>query len=1137
MIVTFISQCEKNALKKTRRVLDSFADRIGDNTWQTNITEEGLAAVKKQLRKTASKSTAVSCHRITTRHRTELEWIVGQRDAFDHNGRVPVHRTAKPIISRDESDWHYLPLIQALCAIAALLHDWGKATEVFQEKLQGKSPKEAKGDPIRHEWISCLLLRALINHCGTDSNEDESWLTALQTQSWNEQWFSGLSSHLANIDNRPLSTLPPAAKLVAWLIVSHHRLPTLRNEDAAHTKADRAESIDKVLNRIHQKWGYQNNIDDKKQLEKCFQFPHGFLHQSPRWQKALKKWSGKLIERLPLASECITNNSYRVILHHARLCLMLADHNYSSQAADKSWPDSTGLYANTEKSTKGRGHNTGKLKQKLDEHLVGVATQAIRNAYLLPAFETEIDAATGIRALKKRSPPAFAWQDSAVKKIAEWRKQNSDKRYGFFAVNMASTGKGKTFANAKIMRALSKDGDSLHYTLALGLRTLTLQTGDEYRHRIGLSDSDLAVLIGSKAVSELHQQKNQDNTESDDELEYGGSESAETLLDNHVDYDCDIPEEGLATILNTAKDRQFLYAPVLACTIDHLMAAVETKRGGRYILPSLRLMSSDLVIDEIDDFTGADLVAIARLVFLAGMLGRKVMISSATIPPDLAEGYFKTYREGWALFCKTRNAANKVGCAWMDEFNCKIETIFDMDDDTAWTYYKKHHADFVSKRVERLNKLPTKHMATIVNCSAVQQAKEDKQTLYFELIAKQALSLHEHHHSIDKKTGLKVSFGVVRMANIPPCIALTCYLLNYPFPQDTEVKAMAYHSQQVLLLRHLQEQHLDSVLRRKEQKEEIPAAFLNTDIRQHLDNSKKQTKNVVFILVATPVEEVGRDHDFDWAIVEPSSYRSIIQLAGRVLRHRDKTVTEPNIALLEYNWKGIENHKVNKEKKPAVFCRPGYETSDFKLNSHSLYDLLDTTQQNAKLNVAPRIQKPSDSKNFKPRDKLADLEHIQTKMLLTAPRDKPNKPFPSMQYYGAHTLNSYLWEHWHLTALPQTLAPFRKGVPTLTMYLIYDREANDVSFCEKDKYGEFIPRQEFCQIQKMLELDQSNLWLKRDYMNALTEQTERQQRSPYSASIRYGEINFIVYKGSDYCYEYSDQMGLVHKKGKKKPAE
>lgn len=58
MMVTFVSQCEKNAINKTCRVLDTFANRIGDRTWQTVITHDGLTAVKKLLRKTASKNTA-----------------------------------------------------------------------------------------------------------------------------------------------------------------------------------------------------------------------------------------------------------------------------------------------------------------------------------------------------------------------------------------------------------------------------------------------------------------------------------------------------------------------------------------------------------------------------------------------------------------------------------------------------------------------------------------------------------------------------------------------------------------------------------------------------------------------------------------------------------------------------------------------------------------------------------------------------------------------------------------------------------------------------------------------------------------------------------------------------------------------
>jgi len=91
MMVTFISQCQKGALKRTRRVLDSFANRIGDNTWQTIITQEGLNAVQKLLRKTASKNTAVSCHWIRSRSRSDFLWVVGNRDEFDENGIVAVN--------------------------------------------------------------------------------------------------------------------------------------------------------------------------------------------------------------------------------------------------------------------------------------------------------------------------------------------------------------------------------------------------------------------------------------------------------------------------------------------------------------------------------------------------------------------------------------------------------------------------------------------------------------------------------------------------------------------------------------------------------------------------------------------------------------------------------------------------------------------------------------------------------------------------------------------------------------------------------------------------------------------------------------------------------------------------------------
>jgi CRISPR-associated endonuclease/helicase Cas3 len=89
------------------------------------------------------------------------------------------------------------------------------------------------------------------------------------------------------------------------------------------------------------------------------------------------------------------------------------------------------------------------------------------------------------------------------------------------------------------------------------------------------------------------------------------------------------------------------------------------------------------------------------------------------------------------------------------------------------------------------------------------------------------------------------------MANIKPCIELTKYLLTCELPENTEIRTMAYHSQQVLLMRHEQEKYLDSVLKNRNKNNTI----LEEDIIKNT-----QEKNIIFVLVATPVEEVGRDH-------------------------------------------------------------------------------------------------------------------------------------------------------------------------------------------------------------------------------------------------------------------------------------
>ena len=1118
MMVTFISQCEKNALKKTRRVLDAFANRIGDNTWQTLITEDGLLTVKKMLRQTASKSTAVSCHWIRSRARSQFIWVVGNKNKFNSEGIVPVNSTRRNLLNSEiENDWKYLPLIKSLTALSALLHDWGKASHLFQEKLNPNSKHKFKGDPLRHEWISVLLLNALVG-----SKTDESWLSDLIKNGLCE---TQLKKTAKEQKLTPLDKLPKAAQLLAWLIVSHHRLPYIKED----WRDEKAPDLSSMLKRITKEWGYENRQDEseyQKRIKHCFEFPNGLLTESKEWVRQLQRWANNLMSNLPLLDSAMQDGSYRLVLHHARLCLMLGDHFYSSQAAAKHWQNSTGLFANTDRETSA-------LKQKLDEHLVGVARNALNTAHLLPAFEQEPPVATDTQVLRAKSPSAFKWQDKAVTKINEWKSLQDKKVTGFFAVNMASTGCGKTFANAKVMHALSVDGKSLRYILALGLRTLTLQTGDEYRDKIGLTKSQLAVLIGSRAVAELYNTNNQQKLIEQDEIteEVLGSESKQALLDEFIDYECEIPEEGLSTVLTCEKDKQFLYAPVLACTIDHLMAATETKRGGRYILPSLRLMSSDLVIDEIDDFTGTDLIAIGRLIHLAGMLGRKVMISSATIPPDLARGYFNSYKKGWQIFSHSRDQAKaEIGCAWIDEFTTQVHSVNVKQSDNALEQYQISHSYFIDKRVVNLNKQVAKRKAEIIACPLLTESdtEESKQAHYFSIVKQAILTKHQQHHSIDVKTNIKVSFGVVRVANISPCIALTKYLLQADYPKDTQVKVMAYHSQQVLLLRHEQEKHLDAVLKRKEQEGEPQQAFSDPIIRQHLDlcsQKDSHAENIVFILVATPVEEVGRDHDFDWAIIEPSSYRSIVQLAGRVRRHRTQATEQTNIGVMQYNLKAFKGNDKQDEK---YFIRPGYEDGIAKaLASHNVTNLVDSKVLKNNLSAIPRIQVPLNPK----KQLLASLEHHVTQNLLA-----------KFNNVGADTMQGYLTETWYLTALPQVLTPFRKSEPSINLFLFYNTEDECCYFTQKDEAGkplldinnQVINREGILNISKVVltATEQQNLWFERNYQQLLAQyMSEPWLTTLKRVSLRYGEINMVERENAQ--YEYNDQFGLVkvNKKG------
>lgn len=1109
MMVIFISQSEKKAVLTVRKILDSFADRIGDDTWQTVITEAGLLAVKTALRRNATKSMAVSCRWIRSRSRSELLWVVGNRNKFNTEGLVPVNWTQKNVSHFEwENQWQYLPLIKALAAVAALFHDWGKTNDYFQDKLRRHGGKN-RMDPFRHEWISCKLLEALVVVTGAEET-DEKWMQALISGTLDEaELLKKVGENLTEERQCHLGRLPPLASVIAWLILSHHRMADKKGDARAGYENVCRASFQSIWSHLTADWGYQNQRTEEISAAlraKCFSFSEGLLwEKSPVWKKAVRKWVSRLQEAygsLPsvaMAGQALCERpAFRLILAYARLCLMIGDHYASSlekESSARSGWKVTRLWANID----GRGA----CRQYLEEHLLKVCDQSLRAAHRLPFFAEKMERAYDVRGLKKQGTGAYAWQEKAAAKIHAFRKEQAGD-VSWFIVNMASTGCGKTIANAKIMNAISPDRKSLRYILALGLRSLTLQTGDSYRRQLGMDGSELAVLIGSDAVRALHE-KSQEESDC-------GAESAEPWMEENVEY-LDTFDGGEMQFMDlflgdtnrrADKNKALLLKPILAATIDHMMGAVQTIKGGRYMLPFLRLMSSDLVIDEIDDFTTKDLYAIARLVHLAGMLGRNVGLSSATIPPDLAEGMYRAYQAGLSVYNDFFAAKKHCAVLWCDEYKAVVQ---DMQAGKEGDFALLHQK-FVASRCRKLKTQIVRRKGELIECSS-RDGDAPPELHYFEEIRKAAEKMHEQNHIIDRKTGKRVSFGVVRMANINPCVELSEYLLRCTWSQDVAVRLMTYHSRQILLLRHEQEKYLDSVLSRKGE-EGQSAELTDPVIRRHIDESREG--NILFLVVATPVEETGRDHDFDWAVIEPSSYRSIIQLSGRVMRHRTlaKDQTASNVAVMEYNLRGLKGD-------PKAFKWPGYEVGKYQMKSHDMRQLIDVNDLANRIDAAPRIRKPE---KLHPESRLIDLEH-QTMM-----------DFNSRSDVGPQSMHGWLDEYWWLTGLPMEFRRFRENAIEDVKLTVRYTDGEE-TFCELDDHGSLVDRKAILHIddyEGMTEEMKRRLWIRRSYAKSVRqmidmEDPRSEEEQIEQAERKYGEITMPKTSG-DTHWLYSDQLGL-----------
>lgn len=1107
MNILLVSQCNKNALKETRKILDQFAERCGERTWQTPITYAGLETLRRLLRKSARKNTAVACHWIRGRNHSELLWIVGDTSRFNIQGAVPTNTTSRDILrSGHENDWRTGEDITLLAALAALMHDLGKSCVNFQKKLRPNSPQER--NLYRHEWISLRLFEAFVGKDG-----DEAWLKRLRSTGDGDGscWLSHLCRDgLDDSCVSPFQNLPPLAAAIGWLILTHHRLPVKPQVPAGTAKKSRfgarvsgfkAEQLRDLPAIITADWNEECDTQDKDQIRSYWEFD-SLPVITPLWRQRAGHLAERILRRLVHREQTWLDNPY--VMHLARLSLMLADHYYSSLTEPEHrvrGVENFPLWANTNR-------NIGGFNQPLDEHLLGVEKHSQAVSRSLPGLEHCLPRIARHKGFRKRSEiEHFRWQDKAFDLAASLRHRT--KQSGFFGVNMASTGCGKTLANGRILYALADPDQGARFSVALGLRTLTLQTGKAYRRLLRLGEDELAIRVGGSASRILFEHY-------EEQAELSGSASSQRLIeeDSHVYFEGDFENHALLRRLShDPAAKSLVSAPILVCTVDHLVPATESQRGGRQIAPMLRLMSGDLVLDELDDFDIEDLPALTRLVYWAGLFGSRILLSSATLPPSLLEGLFSAYKEGREHYQCNRGEPGQpvnICCGWFDESDrCHHDCATTSD-------FIQAHKEFANRRMDQLYKQVARRCARIMPLpNMISKERKELHHTLAEQLMKSASLLHKQNHSVDPHSGKRVSFGLVRMANIEPLFRVAQALYELGPSPATHVHLCVYHSRYPLLMRSDIENRLDRALDRRCEK----AVFDIPEIRRCIDT--KREADQLFIVLGSPVTEVGRDHDYDWAIVEPSSVRSFIQIAGRVRRHRAGACKEYNMLLLDTNLKHLEQ-----PDKPA-FCRPGFETLEWRLSDHTLSKLL-MPEEYEVIDACPRI---FEREELRPQDSLVDLEHSRLKAMMIpklsvckhiisnseelSPRQRRMRqwtpPAPALGAYSCYSIPRVT-----LTGVLAQQQPFREQtLPEVDLILMPDESGETWRIQKIWESGKGRRQQIYLDIEsslmERLNLDVENrdrisCWGQIDYMQALINLAEELDMSLEECAKSFGIV-------------------------------
>lgn len=889
-----VCRSSKRSRVRVATVLDRYFWRIGDRTWRGRASNACLDRVARELRASAKRNTAVVIHEIRSARESRVPIVrIGSRAAFSEEGVVPVvvrSPAAGVRYARSEAEQSRLAIVR----IAILFHDLGKATVLFQNKLRNALRRGARpeADAVRHELVSAVVWDELVGDL-----DDEALIERLKSVTPSDidnacnmavTRLRGYHSHpetpmklaFAEQDGKVSGREGTLANAIGMLILTHHRLPDgssnhLRLQAGAHVST--------------------GSTFDEDNLNIAMGVP--FWH-CDNWLSRLLRASEGLKPRLGAPGLDIA----------LRASLMFADHLGSALSEVRANPGEGGNehLANTKdgKPADSLVTHTNRVWQRA----AGCFDMLHRHRERYPAL-AEDQVPIDIRHPEPAAEP-FAWQSIAA---AAARSLCEKREGGFFACLMAGTGTGKTRGAPTVLAAAAfadtrPERRYLRMMLSLGLRSLASQSADEYVDALHFDSEDVSLLIGQPPV------RFEDKDESDESK--AGSESLLALPDwlrveragggpppddpenredkeretdwlrrLSVDTDRRLPAT-LDHLLehagrSAASARRLVSSPIIVGTVDHLMG-VASPINSRYLFQALRVLTSDLILDEIDQYEPEDIAAIGRLVYQTAAGGRRVIIMSATLPDDVAKALFESYRAGWSVHAAATGLDDHVNvlCSGDAPGSCATNC----DDQAFAEVYEACR----TATLEALHTRPPRRRGTIL-----QECHE-----WDALVAQIDTQCSELHDATATAIdSLNVSVGFVRMTRIAHTTALATQLPGGPRDGRLRLK-VCLHSQFPRLHRAWIERELKSALTRSGRE---PHARLREFCERHglFERARAaDCKHLEIVVVTSPVIETGNDLDFDWAILDPSSMRAIVQASGRVWRHRVYGGQTANVAIL-----------------------------------------------------------------------------------------------------------------------------------------------------------------------------------------------------------------------------------------------